>query len=73
MYDYLKNSGSLYIDQIGEDFYNNHWDDVLNHVSSSGGIGGHQFKNIDELDTWLKSSKSDWDFLKQNMDSNGND
>ena len=74
MYNYLKNSGSLYREYIGENFYDNHWDKVLNYVSSSSHfeiISGST--QIDKLDTWLKESNSTWKIIQNNIDlQNGN-
>tara|TARA_Y100000593_G_C4316350_1_gene341085 strand:+ start:3709 stop:3909 length:201 start_codon:yes stop_codon:yes gene_type:complete len=59
MYNYLKSSGSLYREYVGEDFYDNHWDDLILHISSSDFLPiSPTVEQINDLDIWLKTSGS---------------
>ena len=60
MYNFLKNSGSLYREIIGGDFYDENWDEVLNVISASNYPVYSSSAQLTYADEWMRASGSNF-------------
>ena len=60
MYNFLKDSGSLYREIVGTQFYDNHWDEVLIQISSSNWPTYSSSIQITSADEWMRASGSNY-------------